>query len=130
MNHHITQTIETEKGTAYEIMVPLYECAFYLTFDRAMVPECDGETLPDSACASVSVSDEGSLWVFFDTTRETVSVNTLAHETYHLVARILECIGCPQTQDSEEPAAYLMGWLMQVLHDIIRGEDTWASNER
>ena len=130
MNQNFCRTIETEQGTAYEIMVPLYECAFYLTFDRAMVPECDGETLPDSACASVSVSDEGSLWVYFDTTGEVVSVNTIAHETYHLVARILECIGCPQTHDAEEPAAYLMGWLMQVLHDIIRGVDTWASNER
>ena len=130
MNPNICRTIETEQGTAYEIMVPLYECAFYLTFDRGMVPEIDGEKLPDHASGSVCVSDEGALWVFFDTTRETVSVNTIAHETYHLVSRILECIGCPQTRDSEEPAAYLMGWLMQVLHDIIRGVDTWASNER
>ncbi len=48
-----------------------------------------------------------------------ITADSLAHEVYHVTQDILENIGYKQKPHNHEPAAYLMGWLMQhVMNDF------------
>jgi hypothetical protein len=46
------------------------------------------------------------------------TVNTLAHEVFHLTTKIFNIIGDSVVNDHQEAAAYLHGWLMDELFII------------
>lgn len=45
--------------------------------------------------------------------------DTIAHEVFHLTARIMRYIGCPLTEETEEPYAYLQDYLTRVIKNKL-----------
>lgn len=62
------------------------------------------------ACTTSYLAD-----VFIIIADERADINTVSHEAFHAVCRIMENCGIPLIRETEEVYAYLLGWLIQEL---------------
>lgn len=51
--------------------------------------------------------------------RPGASMNTIAHESLHLVNYLCSWFGLDNSEGNDEAAAYLMGWVFENLHEIV-----------
>ncbi len=66
---------------------------------------------------SDTTSESSSYYILFN--KNSLSINTIAHESYHACARILKDRGVDISSDNEEPVAYLMGYVVQSVINVI-----------
>lgn len=62
-------------------------------------------------------ADDGSYWVLFVVDKFTL--NTCAHECFHITHGIMEMLFCTFDMDDHEPHAWLHGFLVEKMYEIV-----------
>lgn len=107
------------------VKLDIYEATVYITFTDDLVTVAnkmlkqDGYKLLESSCDGLFLTRPDSYQIIFNI--ENLSLNIIAHECTHAILRILENIEIPVNCDNDEPAAYLMGYLVdRVYHEATK----------
>ena len=84
--------------------------------DRACLQEIVDEIDDSSTGRSFAITDSGPFLLWMPRIPETaVEFGTLSHEVFHTVCFIMKGIGAEFSDDSEEPYAYLVGYLTEKI---------------
>ncbi len=49
-----------------------------------------------------------------------VTASIIAHEALHVCSIVFKNIRCDYDRDNDEPIAYLLGWVVEQIHKIIK----------
>ena len=84
--------------------------------DCACLQEILDDIDDSSTGRSFSITDSGPFLLWMPRIPETaVEFGTLSHEVFHTVCFIMKGIGAEFSDDSEEPYAYLVGYLTEKI---------------
>ena len=102
---------------AHKFTVPIYDVSVLVTFSEAKLLKLAGVTdSPLGFCGE----REGKIIVFIRED-EGLSINTVAHEAYHLVDSVMDLCGVDYG-GSNEHVAYLVGWVAEKITECYQGE--------
>jgi hypothetical protein len=115
-----------KRAHLYRFRVPLYEVDVYLSV-AATIQEArtnltlggfpDYETGTAQAITTKGEKDAGKFGLSF--CFEKLTFDNIAHEAKHLCSYILGRIGHEADHDNDEPEAYLLGWIVNVVCGIL-----------
>ncbi len=107
-----------------EFVVPIYDvhllvCACDDPLKRRKVYDpVFGEYEGSSFSGLCDGSGRGHFAIFIKASA--LDQNTVAHEVFHLTHRIMEYCGCNFDEDHHEQAAYLNGYLMELVCNALK----------
>ena len=111
-----------------ELTIPIYDCRVDVVvvnsdeeYDDAILDAgYNGDGNGDAI--TLHYTDNSSFFVMIFK-RDCLSPGNIAHEGQHLLMKIMESRGIKYDFDNQEPVAYLMGFIIDGLHQIIYGNE-------
>jgi hypothetical protein len=94
---------------SFIIHVPIYEVYVKVVFGDTSIPK-------DHLAEVIGTSEGCYLMRFRISAKSPDFKNTLAHEMFHLVFKILDRAGMKLTNESQEAFAYLQGYLVEQIY--------------
>lgn len=104
-----------------KIKVPIYELPIiiHVTNDVSGVSEeIDGQS-DDSLIENEASVVIDKLGITNLVIRPDATINTICHESFHIMVNIMDDIGMTLSDSSEEAYAYLIGWISEKINEVI-----------
>jgi len=109
------------------LTVPIYDCRVNVvvvddqeSFEQEVYDAGWHEELNGNAVTLHYLSNPSVFCVIF--TSDSLSPGNIAHEADHLTTKIMESRDIKYDPNNQEPRAYLLGFIVDGLHQIIYGE--------
>jgi hypothetical protein len=123
VNHKDKSKPEEIKASHKRFTIPIYERVFKVVVCEDMITgldsisynEFDGEE--DWVEATVIEDSKGVIIVII---KPDATINTICHESFHIVTTVLGSAGLELCDKSEEAYAYLIGWVAEKLERAIK----------
>jgi hypothetical protein len=119
-----------ERAFKKRITIPIYNSVVWIVVATDLVRERkkmsrefgDYDGLDDFAAMCTHHHTDNKFALFFKP--DFLSINVVSHEIFHLTLRMLEKVSSNINTDNHEHAAYLHGYLMQLIFDTIHNRKT------
>ena len=103
-----------------DIDIPIYKCKVRLLFSKnAKILEKDWKKKDSSNCGAVTrnyLKDDGSVCISFFKLKP--EIDDVVHEFHHATDMIMNHIGHNKSPESDEPSAYLIGYLIKKYKEL------------
>lgn len=108
--------------TNYQLEIPIYDCIVDVFFVESPVKKAIELNLVntekeivefDGYCAD-NEDNQSKFYLIFC---KNPSINVIAHEVFHLTSKIISLIGSSLNEETEEPFAYLHGYILEMVYE-------------
>jgi len=107
------------------LTIPIYDCTVYLWVTKNFQSACQKSGYSEAALASNAAvfrypDKPGVYSVIFH--KDAISPGNIAHEALHLLHDIMEYVDMGANTNDDEAQAYLIGFIVDLIHQAIEGQ--------